>query len=142
MALARPLAGIIYLPTTGRAEEDDPSRPVYTPRSGRTTRSGPVRQDKVLSYGMFLSSPTVRTKIRGNSESPFLPVGSDTAGTGDRPLHSATSGYLLDLRHPVSRPDRRSRLSLPRDAPRYRTRTPLAQRLLPPQAHRTTSNRH
>src|SRR5260370_36716561 len=67
-----------------------------------------------------------RDDIRGISKSLFIPVGPDTPGIGDRPLHSAAARHLLDLRHPVSRPDRRSRLSVLRVASRHRTLTPAA----------------
>jgi hypothetical protein len=64
LASARPLAGIIYLPTTGRAEEDDPFKTVYTPRNGRTTRSGPSGRTK--SYPMVVSIFT-----DGKDENPW-----------------------------------------------------------------------
>src|SRR5271155_5391308 len=90
--------------------------------SGRTRFFKPIRKNL---YGMFLSLLTIGTNIHGISESPFLPVGPDTPGTGDRPLHSAAARYLLDLRHPVSRTDRCNDLSLRRSASRHRTSPPV-----------------
>src|SRR5580704_7022050 len=91
----------------------------------------------------FLSFPelTTGTTTHGLFKPPLLPVGPDTPRPGDRPLHSAAARHLVALRHPVSRSHRRNHLSGSRGASRYRTRTPLVQRVLPPQPHRTTSGR-
>src|SRR5260370_1229531 len=93
-------------------------------------------------YGMFLSLLTTGTNIRGISQSLSIPVGPDPPGTGDRPLHSATARQLVAVHHPVSRPDRSSRLSVRRGASRHRARAPVVQRLFTPKAHRPTRSRH
>src|SRR5882757_3919634 len=56
--------GLILLPTNGRTSKDHLCETrVYTPRSGRSTRSGPVRQDIASLNG---SRPSLPSELRQN----------------------------------------------------------------------------